>query len=106
MPERLVVLSDMQFDCADRGFFQGTNYEYLVKMYQKYDYKVPQIIFWNLRAGTVDFPVPGPHMKNICLVAGFSPSVLKALIQSPTMSPYTIVRHTIDDSRYDAIKYY
>jgi len=106
MPERLVILSDMQFDRADMGFFKGTNYEYLVKMYRKHNYKIPQIIFWNLRANTVDFPTPGSHMKNVCLIAGFSPTVLKALLKSPIMTPYTIVRSTIDDSRYDSIKYY
>jgi len=106
MPERLVVLSDMQFNQADSGLFQGTNYQSIVKKYENYGYKVPQIVFWNLRANTVDFPIPSAHMKNVCLLSGFSPMVLKALLNRPNISPYQIVRDTIDCPRYEKVRYF
>jgi len=108
MPERLIVLSDMQFNQADsgNGFFSESNYEFIVQMYQKHGYQMPQIVFWNLRANTFDFPIPNAQMKGVCLMSGFSPSVLKALINRSQISPYQIMRDSIDDPRYDRIRYF
>jgi hypothetical protein len=39
-------------------------------------YKLPQIIYWNVRADTPDFPVPSDE-TGVAMVSGFSPSILK-----------------------------
>lgn len=105
MPKRLYILSDMQFDvaCTDNNM---TNFEYIKDLYRKNGYDMPQIIFWNLRSDTTnDFPVKYDE-NNTALISGFSVSILKHLMNSTDYTPYSIMRETIDDKRYDKIKLY
>lgn len=100
MPKRLIVISDMQFDQAG-GNNMKTNYEIIQEKYQQHGYDMPEILFWNVRGNTNDFPatdVPG-----VGLVSGFSPSVLKAVLNGDGFTPYDILRKTIDDTRYEKI---
>ncbi len=105
MPNRLYVLSDMQFDQASAGNYQ-TNYETIKCMYHQCGYELPEIVFWNLQGNTLDFPIGDATQLGVALVSGFSPSILKALINGRELSPVTVLREAIDDRRYDSIKRY
>ena len=106
MPKRLFVLSDMQFDKADCGSF-STNYDTIKKKYKQFGYNMPQILFWNLRGYIKDFPVS--DIPNVGLVSGFSSAILNAVLNdeefspSEEFSPYSIMRKTIDNERYNKI---
>lgn len=103
MPKRLFVLSDMQFNIADKGGNFMTNYEVIKSKYASAGYPMPAIIFWNLRGKTGDFPVNA--MENgVSMVSGFSQDLLKAVVNSKDMSPYGTMRSAIDDERYDVLK--
>ena len=122
----LVVLSDMQFDAAGKtyGHQQGggwdTQYERLVKRFEragvesewKQPYPVPRIVFWNLRGDTCDFPVDA-SADGVACVSGFSPNLLKAFMQGEAgpaaaapvaATPYEVMRCTLDDPRYQAVR--
>ena len=59
MPNKLVVLSDMQFDEAVRDDYENDKnklellYSTFSKKFEKYNYEVPKIIYWNLNADNV-----------------------------------------------------
>lgn len=101
MPTRLYIISDMQFDSADRGY--KTNHEVIVEKFAKAGYDMPQIVYWNVRANTTDFAAKS-NEQGVAMLAGFSPSLLKAVINGEDFSPYGILREAIDDERYKSIK--
>lgn len=96
MPTHLVVLSDMEFNSADR--FYETNHQRIKSKYEESGYKLPQIIYWNLNAKGSNFPV---RMNEVgaCLVSGFSPSLLKS-IMSGEVDPFKMMLSVVDKERY------
>ena len=105
MPKRLYILSDMQFDTAiDNTYNDNTTFESIENMFSKTIYKRPDIIFWNLRSDTtIDCPVT-ESQNGVGLISGFSPSILKNILNGDEITPYTIMRNVIDDVRYSIIK--
>jgi hypothetical protein len=100
MPEKLFVISDMQFNATSNKY--SSNYEKIKRKYHKYGYKIPQIIFWNVRANTKDFPVTIED-NNTALISGFSTSILKSVLAGSDISPLGVMLRTLENERYDAI---
>lgn len=95
MPTHIIILSDMGFDQGVRG---QTNHDSIVDKYQRAGYELPQIIYWNLRAGASNFPVRR-HQTGACLVSGFSPSLLKSVLGGHC-DPFTMMLEVVDKGRY------
>lgn len=100
MPKKLIIISDMQFNSATGG---GTNFEKMNKLYASSGYVRPQIVFWNVVGASTDFPVTVDD-KGTAMISGFSPSILKSLMSGSEYSVVGILRETLDDKRYDAIR--
>ncbi len=107
MPQKLFIISDMQFNSVEsRGYYNKntmTNYEYINSLYSSSGYTRPQIVFWNVNGSTTDFPVSVLD-NGTCLISGASPSAIKAVLYSENMSPYSIFRSSIDNERYNKIR--
>ena len=135
----LIIFSDMQFDCAtDGGYNSMTQLERIrVRFHQLgmdlcgEPYPAPRIIFWNLRAGTVGFPAQADS-ENVQLLSGFSPALLKCVLEGGAMeteeeveetvmdaagnvttrtvtqrvkaTPYSTLRRVLDNARYDPVR--
>ena len=104
MPDRLYVLSDMQFDQADNSNFR-TNYQMIQQEYARYGYDTPEIIFWNLNGDSLDFPVGDSNAEGVAMVSGFTTSILKALLNGRELSPVTVLADAIDCQRYSQVTY-
>jgi Mg-chelatase subunit ChlD len=108
MPKRLIIVSDMQFNQIQSGGWGATssyqtNFEAIDRMYKAAGYTRPQIVFWNVNGSSTDFPVTaGEH--GTALVAGASPSTLKAIINGADFTPNGIMRQTLDDERYNPVR--
>lgn len=103
MPERLFIFSDMQFDSADDGNYH-TNFESIKKKFTDAGYKMPQLIFWNLRANTNDFPVKSIE-NNVVLLSGYSPTLIKSILNGKDeLNPTVIVDNILNDKRYDLVE--
>ncbi len=103
VPKRLIVISDMQFDSADSRM-NNSSFEEMKLQFNIHGYEMPQMVFWNVRS-TDTKPVLS-DVKNVCLVSGYSPNVLKSVIESnyEDVTPINIVMKAIMDSRYDIIR--
>ena len=71
-----------------------------LKMWDKAGYKRPKIVYWNLvsyggQPDTVD-------SKDIALVSGFSPSILKSILACDDFSPRGIMLEVL--KRYNMVK--
>lgn len=117
-PDVVLILSDMQFDtaCELRPYQLGwgnesdetimnqsnTNLEAIERKYVEKGMTRPRLIFWNLRANTVDFPAT-TAVRDCGLVSGYSTSLMNALLEDGEISPMTLYRKTIDNPRYDLV---
>jgi hypothetical protein len=116
-PDVLLILSDMQFDVACQGknkCFQwsesdeeyidrsSTNLDEIERKYREKGIPRPRLIFWNLRANTIDFPAT-TDISDCGLVSGYSPSLLDSLLEEGDISPMCLYRKTIDHPRYDLV---
>ena len=99
MPERIVVISDMQFDVAERG---KTNFQAIDELYKKHGFKRPQIVFWNVNGRVNEVPVKA-NVADTALISGYSPDILKAVLSGETLTPKDIMLKALNDSRYDLI---
>ena len=111
MPTKILILSDMEFDCATatRSWsnneipeWNPTAMEMIKSKYEKVGYKLPTVVFWNLNARTNNFPVRHDEM-NTALISGFSPSILKSVLNGENLTPYSVMMKTVDSDRYESI---
>ena len=100
MPEKIFIISDMQFDQACNSNTR-TNFEQIKKNYAKYNYKMPDLIFWNVN-GSANVPMT-IHDTGTCLVSGCSPSILNAVLSGEVISPIDILKQAVYTERYDLI---
>jgi hypothetical protein len=99
MPHAVLILSDMQFDQCVR--FDDSAIQMIRRKYDAAGYKVPAIVFWNIRAGN-NVPVEY-NEKGAALVSGFSPAIMKSILASDfeTMNPRSVMLKTLQSERYN-----
>ena len=99
MPEVLLILSDMQFDQCTR--LDDSAMQMITRKYIDNAYNVPNIVFWNLNAHD-NVPVKY-DTRGAALVSGFSPSIVKAVLQAEmdNFTPEAIMMQAIMNERYD-----
>jgi len=102
VPTHVLILSDMQFDaCVQEP--SDNAMQMIDRLFAEQGLKRPAIVFWNLRAVSQTMPVK-MHQTGAAMVSGFSPSVLKTLINQPSdFTPLGIMKSTLADPRYDAL---
>jgi len=63
---------------------------------------MPEIVFWNLRGNTLDFPVN--QATGVAMISGFTTAILSSLLNGKgELNPYSVMRGALDNSRYDPI---
>ena len=109
MPTKLLVISDMHFDeacgcnyCWYKNSPEPTNFEAIKAKYAAAGYKMPGIIFWNVRGDAGNVPVT-MRDQNVGLVSGYSPSILKSVLQAKVLSPIELMLNTVNAERYSVI---
>lgn len=107
MPTMLVCFSDMQFDEATRYGKGNLQFDSMKKTFEDAGYDLPKIVFWDLRAKEEEHR--GSHAqhdtKGVALVAGFSPTILKAVLACediPEFTPYEIMLQSIDYVEFES----
>ena len=107
MPTKVLIISDMEFDsaCGYDGLWtvpELTNFEAIKAKYAAAGYKMPGIIFWNVRGNAGNVPVT-MRDQNVGLVSGYSPSILKSVLQAKVLSPIELMLNTVNAERYSII---
>lgn len=102
MPSHLIVLSDMEFDRADRGY-NKSNFEAAKESFAEAGYELPMIVFWNIaRSGANAIPTRYDD-KGAALVSGSSPAVIQGLLGG-MKTPIEVMLNTIGNDRYNVIR--
>lgn len=102
MPTMILILSDMEFDSAIEDSSNPTSFEMINNLYENHGYKIPKIVFWNLNAKNKNFPASFDE-NNTCLISGFSPSILKILLNGGDLTPISMMNAVINSQRYQQI---
>ena len=101
MPQNIIIISDMQFDCCNR--YRCINTDSLMeKIYDEWKeagYEMPHLIFWNVNASSRNIPILGKG--KISYVSGFSPSIFEAVLSNK--SGYELMMEVLNNERYDKI---
>ena len=100
MPQKLIIVSDMQFDVACRSN-KKTNFEQIQKIYRKAGYELPQLVFWNVNSSG-NVPIQS-HDTGTALVSGCSPSILKSILTGNSITPLDTMNDTVYSERYQEI---
>ena len=100
IPKRIFIISDMEFDQCHHDV---TNWENIKKMYDESEYQRPEIVFWNVNGSSQDFPVQ-VNENGVCLISGFSTSILKNLLSDEPLDCMNILRNCLDNTRYDVFR--
>lgn len=99
--KRIFIFTDGQWNQMTTNS-SLTNYQAIQRKFEKLGYDLPTMIFWNLRAGTVDFPVSSDTPGTV-LISGFSSDLLRLFLDGGDVNPLGIVLKAVRDSRYDQI---
>lgn len=99
MPETIYIISDMEFDqaCGTQ-----TNLETIKTKYEQSNYKIPNLVFWNVDARSGKNLPAQKNKQGIALVSGLSPVIFKIAVENKT--PEQIMLDTINSERYAPIK--
>lgn len=100
MPDRLIIISDMEFDsCANNA--EMTNFRNAKAEFERYGYKLPQLVFWNVNSFNRQQPVT-MNEQGVILVSGMSPQIF-SMLKNDKLNPYTFMLSVISDKRYEKI---
>jgi len=113
MIQTLFIFSDMQFDEAcgsdsDRDQAASTNFKVAQANFEKHGYKLPKVVFWNLRGygygESASVPVTQTE-EGTALVSGFSGQLLKLFMDGVnelvTFNPFNLMKEAIGHEKYD-----
>ena len=100
MPEKLYIISDMEFDCC-AGNASVTNFEHAKAEYARYGYKLPQIVFWNVNSRNMQQPVK-MNDQGVALVSGCSPQIF-SMLKDGNLEPYKFMISVLSAARYERI---
>ena len=96
MPTMLLVLSDMQFDESGNG---GFHFEDMKVKYDALGYEIPKLVFWDLNAHS------GQQAQcsddNVAMVSGFSPSIMKAVLNAEEFNPIDVMMEAVEPIKLD-----
>lgn len=95
MPTTLLIISDMQFSQGSDTY--DTQIENEFKKWNSAGYNIPKVVYWNLSA-YAGSPAT-KDTKNVALISGFSPSILKSVLSGVDFSPIAIMNRTLE--KYD-----
>lgn len=109
---KLLVLSDMQIDFNDSELSKDAMFNVISKKFEeagmkseyKKPYKVPTIVFWNLRK-TNGFPATSID-DNVIMISGYNPMLVNHFINNGTPSlneytPWKMMLHVLENERYN-----
>ena len=108
MPERILIVSDMEFDTATGHGYWNSNkfnwvplFESLRQEYAEKGYKLPRLVFWNVNSRTNTIPVM-ENEAGVALISGFSTNLVKMVMSNET-DPWLILKETLDSDRYKPV---
>ena len=104
IPERVIIISDMQFDAQIDGTANTTKlFDSIKAKWVSTKYKYPKLVFWNVNATKSTFPMTIDE-AGVQFVSGHSPVIFESILTDKFLSPMQIVENIVKKERYAKIK--
>ena len=100
LPEKLYIISDMEFDCCVRNADQ-TIFRNAAERYAEHGYRLPDVIFWNVASRNRQHPVT-MNEQGVALISGVTPRLFQ-MAAGQTVSPMRMMLDVLESDRYAAI---
>lgn len=103
MPSSIMLISDMQFNSAIRGYNDHIM-QMLRRQYEEAGYSMPNIIFWRVDAGVSNMPVKFDE-NGTCILSSYSPSIITSIFtgQYSGLTPMTVMMNALNNDRYSVM---
>lgn len=98
-PKNLIIISDMEFDQADKNNERAMDAIY--KKFADRGISIPKLIFWNVASRHNNVPVRADESGTV-LCSGLSPSTFKFISEGTT--PYEFMTNVLNSKRYQNIR--
>lgn len=92
MPKNLLIVSDMQFSSGSNS--DESSIETSLKKWDDAGYNRPNIIYWNV-VGYDGSPATS-CMRNVALISGFSPAILKSVLSCDDINPEAVMAKALE----------
>lgn len=92
MPTTLMIVSDMQF--SEGSDTKTTQVKNELEKFEAYGYEKPKVVYWNTSSYAGSQATKND--KNVAMVSGYSPSLLKALFEGEDFSPMGVMMKTLE----------
>jgi hypothetical protein len=110
LPHKLYIISDMSFDHATVPNYNShpsetmssTLIPTIAERFKSHDYKMPNIVFWNVNATDKQFPIKMDE-RGFQLVSGCSPTIFTQTMAGNFLSAYDLMILTVNSERYQLI---
>lgn len=99
LPERLVIVSDMQFD--ESGAADSVHISRWKDLFSKKGYKLPVVVYWNVSTSNGVPATSGE--ENVALVSGFTPATLNAVLTAKDVSPRAVMLEALSNPVYGIV---
>ena len=101
MPKNILIISDMEFDCAVDGRTDKKLFKTIEQRYNDAGYKLPKLIFWNVCSRTGTIPLKENDL-GVALVSGFSTNIAE-MVMNDKLDPLEILLDKLNTKRYEII---
>ena len=103
LPQTVLVISDMEFDCAAGNRNMETLFDTIKKRFARFGYRLPKLVFWNVNSRTNVIPVRENEL-GVALVSGFSVNVCN-MVLSNELDPFVCLKKILDGERYRKVEH-
>ena len=101
LPSTLYIISDMEFDYCARNASM-TNFEQAKQMYERNGYRLPRVVFWNVRSRNRQQPVCS-NEQGVALVSGCTARIFSQVMKGK-MDPFSNMMSVVGSDRYAMIR--
>jgi hypothetical protein len=105
MPDRVLMVSDMNFDCMVYGNPNKALFTNLQHQFNEAGYQMPQLVFWNVNVSLGKGVIPCiQNDAGVILMSGFSSNIFSMICNNET-DPWNALKAILDTERYACITY-
>lgn len=102
LPSKIFIVSDMEFNEADRVGRNKTNFEVIKEKYKEAGYEMPQLVFWNVNSHQNNVPVQKDE-RGVYLVSGCSAATFKNIINVKEVTGVELMLNVLNSPRYEKV---
>ena len=103
MPVSLVILSDMQFDEAERGHKYETFHETMKRKFEAHGYTMPTVVYWQVAERGASKQAQ-TDTNGVILISGSSAGGFKHLIANVGRTPMDFMLEVLESEVYSSIR--